>query len=1251
VSYAKNYYYRIVIFAINRGFASVLKRTKRIAPLILILALLFSFLPAVSSLASAVASNWTDEGNYNTVTVGNVTISSARDFAGFAVNVKAGSSYEGYTVTLGADIDLSGYNWIPIGYFTGTFDGGNYTITNLSINTVNSQHSGLFSYTENATLKNVTISGNINASDYSYLDVGGLIGTAVSTNISNCSSFVNVTAACTSVTASSGYLKAGSLIGWAKSDGPGFSITDCSGTGNVTVSANSANLSITCGGLAGDVWGYYNYQKNIMRKVQISGCSYSDGTVTYSSSPQNWYLQMGGLFGSVLYSDISNCSSNAVINSEANFFNAQIGGFSGYCCDSEICNTYSNSQISISGTDATAGGFIGYYDGESITAGISNCYATGSLVCGTTSYKGGFIGWNRKNIIKNCFWQSGLGGNTSHTTGGIGLVLSGTVNSLAMLTSDQLKGSGKIGNSATLGTQSYPDNTVVEALSAYASYYNYSCIWRIGSGINGGYPYLIPGVSLSSFVSDMASPQMKGTSITFTCNAAGGTSLLYRFSIYTNASGWNVVQGYSQNNTYIWTTSIAGTYSIRVEVKDSASIRDYDKYAQISTFKIAAPLYGETAYFYIPNTNSYSSSYADDGITRLKTYRAFVNGAVCSSFDVLYSLSVSSKTLYKINDYHTDCKAVKQIEQIANLKTDSTDTAMIASIGTHPVSGTNIYLSSGKKYTFSSSTVHIDVTASNGFEIISFNPLEALGQRAYVNVDPDTSEVLEVFYCGDAPRPSVTSLSSVSGTAAGGTSVVITGTGFLDATASVKFGSVNATSFRVDSATQITAVSPAGIAGTVHIRVTTWGGTSTESANDQFTYLTPVAVTSLTLSAAKLSVNVGMTTQLTATILPENATDKSVTWTSSNTAVATVDSSGMVTGVAMGKATITALSPNGKKATCSVTVNQPASSVSLSQDTASIDAGKSVSLKATVGPDEATVKKVTWSSSDIAVATVSSSGSVKGVGRGTAVITVTTVDGGFTDTCTVTVKQPVTSVTLSQKTLIVNSGATAQLTATINPASADDQSVTWTSSNPAAATVDSSGKVTGIATGKATITALSPNGKKATCSVTVNQPAQSVSLNLNTASIDAGKSVSLKATVNPSGAGNKKVTWTSSNPAVATVSTSGSVKGISRGTAVITVTTLDGGFTATCTVTVRQPVTSIVMSQRTMALTIGASGQLTATVNPISADDRAVTWTSSNTAIVTVDSSGKVTAIAKGTATITASTSNGKRATCKVTVS
>ena len=253
-----------------------------------------------------------------------------------------------------------------------------------------------------------------------------------------------------------------------------------------------------------------------------------------------------------------------------------------------------------------------------------------------------------------------------------------------------------------------------------------------------------------------------------------------------------------------------------------------------------------------------------------------------------------------------------------------------------------------------------------------------------------------------------------------------------------------------------------------------------------------------------------------------------------------------------------------------------------------------------------------------------------------------------------------TGVTLNKSTLTLKVGASETLTATIAPADATNKNVTWKSSDAAVATVDANGKVTGVKAGTATITVTTEDGgKTATCAVTVKAAAVAVTgVTLNETSISlipAGAGAGLVATVTPADATNKKVTWKSSNEAVATVDANGIVRGVASGTATITVTTEDGGYTATCAVEVINIVnaTGVTLNKTSTTIAVGASETLTATVTPDNATFKEVTWKSSNEAVATVDANGKVTGVAAGTATITATTAieGSKKATCTVTVS
>ena len=310
-------------------------------------------------------------------------------------------------------------------------------------------------------------------------------------------------------------------------------------------------------------------------------------------------------------------------------------------------------------------------------------------------------------------------------------------------------------------------------------------------------------------------------------------------------------------------------------------------------------------------------------------------------------------------------------------------------------------------------------------------------------------------------------------------------------------------------------------------------------------------------------------------------------------------------------------------------------------------------LTATVNPAEATDNFVTWKSSDEAVATVAD-GVITAVSVGTATITVTTVDGGFTATCEVTVApRPVTGVTLDKVEATLEVKETVTLVATVAPANATNKDVTWTSDNDAVATV-ADGVVTAVSVGTATIVVTTVDGNFAdTCVVTVNPiSVKSVALDKATLTLDIAQTATLVATVNPADAANPAITWTSDNEAVATVA-DGVVTAVAVGTATITVTTVDGNFTATCEVTVVEPivaVTGVTLDKATLTLTVPETATLIATVSPETATDKSVTWASDNEAVATV-ADGVVAAVAEGTATITVTTVDGNfTATCVVTV-
>ena len=419
-----------------------------------------------------------------------------------------------------------------------------------------------------------------------------------------------------------------------------------------------------------------------------------------------------------------------------------------------------------------------------------------------------------------------------------------------------------------------------------------------------------------------------------------------------------------------------------------------------------------------------------------------------------------------------------------------------------------------------------------------------------------------------------------------------------------------------------------------------------------------IGVTSVTLDKTDLTLDVNDTEKLTATVNPNDATNKTVTWKSDKPEIVEVDSNGNVTAKAAGTATITATA-DGKSASCKVTVNgQPATvpvqSVELNQTTLELKAGNTATLTATVNPESATDKTVTWTSDKPEIAAVEG-GTVTAKAEGTA--TITAKAGDKTATCTVTVTKAdvaVESVTLDKTSLDLKVGNNATLTATVSPEGATNKDVTWTSDNPEVAAVEG-GTVTAKAEGTAIITAKAGD-KTATCTVTVAKAdveVESVTLDKNSLDLKTGDNTTLTATVNPESATNKDVTWTSDKPEIAAVE-GGTVTAKAEGTATITVTTVDGGKTATCKVTVTPktvPVSSIQV-QGAASIYVGDTAKLTATITPDGASNKAVTWDSQNKDIATVDQQGNVKALKAGTATITATAQDGSgiSGSCVVTV-
>ena len=328
--------------------------------------------------------------------------------------------------------------------------------------------------------------------------------------------------------------------------------------------------------------------------------------------------------------------------------------------------------------------------------------------------------------------------------------------------------------------------------------------------------------------------------------------------------------------------------------------------------------------------------------------------------------------------------------------------------------------------------------------------------------------------------------------------------------------------------------------------------------------------------------------------------------------------------------------------------------ISVSPSSISLYKGETTYISANVTPSNATNPNVEWTSNNTSIATVDNNGKVSAVGVGNTKIRCSAVDGsGKYGECHVTVKEPiaVTNISLSKSSISIAINESYRLIETVSPSNATNKSVAWKSQNTNIATVDYNGNVTGKSAGKTKIVCSSTDGTniQAECDVEVYKVnATGVSLNKSSAKVNINETLQLTATVSPSNASDKSITWKSDNTSIATVSSSGLVKGIAEGKTTIRATT-SNGKSATCEVTVKKVEATSISLPSSKNVYIGETVTLTYTMTPSNAMS-SVTWKSADTSIANVSSSGVVTGKKEGSTNITVTTDNGKSASCKVYV-
>ncbi|MBL8958289.1 MAG: Ig-like domain-containing protein [Gemmatimonadetes bacterium] len=483
----------------------------------------------------------------------------------------------------------------------------------------------------------------------------------------------------------------------------------------------------------------------------------------------------------------------------------------------------------------------------------------------------------------------------------------------------------------------------------------------------------------------------------------------------------------------------------------------------------------------------------------------------------------------------------------------------------------------------------------------------------------------------------------------------------LDATGAVVAGR---TVLWASSAAATATVTSTGVvtgvaAGTATISATVDGISGTAVVT-----ITPIPVASVTVSPGSGSLIVGQTIQLSATTAAaggQTLSGRVVAWTSSANGVASVSSTGLVTAIAPGSATITATS-EGVTGTSTITVAAvPIASIRVTPDAVTVAAGQTVQLTAQALDADGNVlnRPITWSSDLATRATVSATGLVTAVSAGE--VRISARSGTAVGVSTVTVTQvPIARIDVAPATVSVLVGGTQQLTATPRDAAGNalpGRGITWLTGAPSVATVSQTGLVTGVASGSALVFAAS-EGQSGSAAVTVATVAvNSVTISPNTGIIQQGQALQLTATARDASnnvLSGRTVSWTSSDETRATVSSQGRVVAITPGSVTIQATV--DGVVGSGTYTITQvPVASMIITPDVATVQTGGTQQLSASLfsangTPLSTVGRTILWSTSAAGIATVNTSGRVTGVAAGTAVITAS-SEGVTATATITVS
>lgn len=322
------------------------------------------------------------------------------------------------------------------------------------------------------------------------------------------------------------------------------------------------------------------------------------------------------------------------------------------------------------------------------------------------------------------------------------------------------------------------------------------------------------------------------------------------------------------------------------------------------------------------------------------------------------------------------------------------------------------------------------------------------------------------------------------------------------------------------------------------------------------------------------------TVQLHTTVFPDNANNKTLRWATSDDTIVTVSDHGVIHAVGPGTATVSVVTTNGKTDSCNIIVREEEKTIPkvekivLEKSRLCLWVGDTSYLKYATYPKEAPTD-VEWSSSDPETISISEVGEIKALKAGTAIVTIKESNGKST-TCEVRAydkmayRIPVAALTINKSAATLGEGETLQLTATVSPTNAYDQTITWASYDPNIATVSDKGLVKAIKSGRTIITAKSNNGVTVSCEVQVDTvhkdnrvSIESLSLSSSTVQIEKGETIPLEVTYNPTNATNLSVMWGTSDSSIVSVTQEGKIKGVNPGTATVAVFSDNGKMAAT----------------------------------------------------------------------------------------